>query len=471
MSEPKRRTHLLFRVYLYGISMLALATGASFVVGNYVLRPAVDVPSRPSTAWIAWHLLENADRSELLARELEDLKRRSRIEMTLFDADGRRIATNAATPPGPLPGNELLRLSRQPTHFGEGNGVVAAIGSDGKVARYARIRYPIAELPLGVAAAQLAVALSVLALLSIPLARSVTAPVERLAKLTRAFGAGDLSVRVKSDRRDEIGDLARAFDEMADRVVVLRRSEKEMLANVSHELRTPLARIRLALELVRGGDATRADSYLADIEEDLAELEQLLDGIMTTARLDLARGVTGEALPLRLEVVASKRLLEAARGRFEVRYPDRALGGLMDVDLPAVSADPAMLRRVIDNLLDNAVKFSEPNDVIELHAVRGGPPDSLVIRVRDRGMGIAEADLGRVFEPFFRSDRSRTRSTGGVGLGLALARRIVEAHGGSISVESNKNDGTCFTVTVPARQTSPSNPPERTPAALEARPS
>jgi signal transduction histidine kinase len=469
VTEPKGRTHLLFRVYLYGISMLALATGASFVVGNYVLRPAVEVPSRPSTAWIAWHLIENADRPELLARELADLKRRSRIEMTLFEADGRRIASNLEDPPDALPASEFARLSRQPTHFGEGVGVVASLGSDGKVQRYARIRYPIAELPLGVAAAQLAVALSVLALLSIPLARSVTAPVERLAKLTRAFGSGDLSLRVKSDRRDEIGDLARAFDEMADRLVVLRRSEKELLANVSHELRTPLARIRLALELVRGGDATRADSYLADIEEDLAELEQLLDGIMTTARLDLARGVAGEALPpLTLQTLESRQLLEATRARFKVRYPERALGGFTQEDLPAVSADPAMLRRVLDNLLDNAVKFSEPNDAIELEAVRGGPPDSLVVRVRDRGMGITEADLGRVFEPFFRSDRSRTRSTGGVGLGLAVARRIVEAHDGTISVASDKNSGTCFTVSVPARQPSPSRSPERVSAGAEA---
>jgi len=253
--------------------------------------------------------------------------------------------------------------------------------------------------------------------------------------------------------------------------MVLRRSEKEMLANVSHELRTPLARIRLALELVRSGDARRADSYLADIEEDLAELEQLLDGILTTARLDLARGVAGEALPpLKLEAVAGRKLLDAARTRFKLRHPGRTLGGFAEDDLPQVSADPAMLRRVIDNLLDNAVKFSEPTDGIELEGVRGGPPDALLIRVRDHGMGIAEADMGRIFEPFFRSDRSRARSTGGVGLGLAVARRIVEAHDGSIAVVSSKTDGTCFTVSVPARRPSTSSSPELASAAAEARP-
>ena len=110
-----------------------------------------------------------------------------------------------------------------------------------------------------------------------------------------------------------------------------------------------------------------------------------------------------------------------------------------------------LLRRAIDNLLDNAVKYSEPADPIVLEGAKGSDPDSLVIRVRDLGAGIAPEDVGRVFEPFFRGDRSRTRATGGVGLGLAVARRIVEAHDGVIRVESSPATGTCFSVIVPTR--------------------
>jgi two-component system, OmpR family, sensor kinase len=451
VRTKQRGPRLLLRIYGYGVLLLALATGASFLVGTYVFQPVAEGPSRPSTAWIGWHVLSIADQRDTLERELADLRKRSNIELTLFEADGRRIATNAAAPPPALSPAELAEYAKKRTHFAEGTGVVTDADERGKVTRYARVRYPLAVLPKGVGAAQLAVALLVLALLSIPLARSLARPVERLAALARAFGRGDLSRRAQSERSDEIGDLARAFDEMADRLTALRRSEKELLANVSHELRTPLARIRLALELVRGGDAKRADSYLADIEEDMAELEQLLDGIMTAARLDLARGEAGDALPpLRKEPVDGGKLLDAAIARFRIHHPERTLTARRDSELPVVEVDPALMRRVLDNLLDNAVKFSEPGDAIEVEATRGGNGASpLVIRVRDRGIGIAPEDLPRVFEPFFRSDRSRARATGGVGLGLAIARRVLEAHGAAISVESSPAGGTAFSIEIP----------------------
>ncbi len=443
---PSQR--LLLRVYLHGILMLALATGASFVVGNYVLRPAIEQPARPSTTWIAWRMAKLVDQPAELAAELEDI-RRVRLEVTLFEASGKLVASNAALVPPPLPNDEVLALAHEPTRFGDGCGVVGIL-EQGQVVRYARITYPAPELPLGIGLAQLAVALIVLAVLSLPLARSVAAPVERLATLTRAFGAGDLSARAKSLRRDEIGDLARAFDEMADRIVTLRRSEKELLANVSHELRTPLARIRLALELVRDGDILRANNYLTDIEDDLGELERLLDDVMTAARLDLARGGGGDALPpLRRQQVEASSLLEAARLRFSRRFPERTLRCSIGDDMPTLEADPSLLRRVLDNLLENAAKFSEPDDVIELRGSCATESGALVVEVKDHGIGIAAEDLERVFEPFYRSDRSRTRATGGVGLGLAVVKRIVRAHHGTVSVESAPASGTTFRVTVP----------------------
>ena len=450
-AAPQRSRGLLLRVYVFGVLMSALATGASFLVGTYLFQPVAEGPSRPSTAWIAWHLIAIAEDREALRRELDDLKRRSNIEMTIFDDQGTALDSNAEVAPGPLGAAELAHFARQGTYFKDGVGVVVETRPDGGVLRYARVRYPLATLPLGIGALQLAAALVVLALISIPFARSLARPVEDLAALTRAFGAGDLSRRSNSARRDEIGDLERAFDEMADRIGALRRSEKELLANVSHELRTPLARIRLALELVRDG-AAGADSYLTDIEDDLAELEQLLDGILTAARLDLARGGSGDTLPpLKSEAVEGRKLVGAAEARFRIRHPDRKLTTTLPAALPVVSADLAMLRRVLDNLLDNAVKFSEPGDAIELEGASDAS-GGLVLRVRDHGIGIAAEDLGRVFEPFFRGDRSRTRATGGVGLGLAIARRIVEAHGGSITVESGPNSGTCFTVSIPTPQ-------------------
>ena len=443
---------LLVRVYLHGILLLALAAGASFVVGSYLLAPAIEGPSRPSTAWIAWHLDSLRDEPERMQRELADLRERGRIEISLYAWDGQLLASNAARAPAPLDAAELNALRQHNTRFASGQGLVALRGADGTLARYARMKYPVPALPLGTAAAQLVAALAVLALASMPLARSISAPVERLAQLTRAFGQGDLSVRARSERTDEIGDLSRAFDEMAGRIVALRRSEKELLANVSHELRTPLARIRLALELAREGNTERAHSYLQDIEEDLGELEPLLDDIMTAARLDLERGAGSDAAPpLRRQAVTGAELLEAASLRFARRFPERTLRCRTAGALPQLLADPGLLRRVLDNLLDNAAKFSDPGEPIELSGAACPEPPALEIRVRDHGIDIAAEDLERVFEPFFRTDRSRSRATGGVGLGLTVVRRIVLAHGGSVSVESDKVTGTCFYVSIPAR--------------------
>jgi len=450
--KPRRfvRSRLLLRVYLYGVLMLALAGGASYLVSRLVLTPAVEVPSRPATAWIAWHLLENIAEPERVQRELSDVKKRTRIEMSLYRADGQLLATSAERPPAPLTAAELAPLTGRGTQFGPGSGTVVLRDEAGHLLRYAQITFPTPDVPLGTAMAQLAAALVVLALLSIPLARSITAPLQRLGSLTRAFGAGDLTARSGLEGGDEIGDLARAFDDMAERVITLRKAEKELLANVSHELRTPLQRIRMALELVREGDTKSAAGYLSDIEDDLQELERLLDDVMTAARLDLSRGTGGDPLPpLRRQRLSAAELLDAARQRFQRRSGPGKLRVEVGADAPPVDADPALLRRVLDNLLDNAAKFSEPNSEIGISAGRAGD-GALRIEVRDQGIGIESSELERIFEPFYRADRSRARATGGVGLGLALARRIVEAHGGSIVAESEPERGSCFRVTVPA---------------------
>jgi two-component system, OmpR family, sensor kinase len=450
LSRPRVRSRLLLRVYLYGVLMLALAGGASYFVSRFVFAPAVAVPARPATAWIGWHLLETVDDPARVQRELDDLKRRVRVEMTLFTAQGELIATNAAAPPGPLQPSELRALRGLSSTFGTGSGTVVLRDDAGQLVRYAQVTFPSSEAPLGAAMAQLAAALVVLALLSIPLARSITAPLERLAALARAFGAGNLTARSGFAGGDEIGDLARSFDEMAERVISLRKSEKELLANVSHELRTPLQRIRMALELVREGDDESAARYLSDIEEDLEELERLLDDVMTAARLALTRGTGGDPLPpMRRQRLSAAELVDAARLRFRRRGRPRELHVDVAPDAPAIDADPALLRRVLDNLLDNAEKFSEPETAIGINAQRGAG-GALVVEVRDEGIGVEAAEAERIFEPFYRTDRSRARATGGVGLGLALARRIVEAHEGSIVVQSEPERGSRFRVTIPA---------------------
>ena len=318
--RPGIRPWFVLRVYLYGVLMIALAGGGVYIVGRYSLRPTLDGPARPASTWIAWHMAELADRPDELRAELADVERRVGIQLAVYEVvSGKLLGANSTPPLPPLGAEQLEQLKREGTVFGRGWGRVLEPLTARNAARYALLRYRAPEWPASLLLKQLAVALLVLAVVSIPLARSVTAPLLGLTALARRFGKGDLTARFSSRRRDEIGALGRAFDDMADRIATLRRSEKELLANVSHELRTPLARIRLALELVTDGDRDKASSYLTDIGEDLAELEALLDDVMSAARLDLARDSAGDALPpLHFEPVSGRVLLEAAATRFLV---------------------------------------------------------------------------------------------------------------------------------------------------------
>jgi signal transduction histidine kinase len=296
-------------------------------------------------------------------------------------------------------------------------------------------------------AAAIGAVLLALALGSIPLARSIASPLERLTRTVRRFGGGDLAARTGAPRAGgEVGELTRAFDEMADRIETLIRSEKELLANVSHELRTPLARIRIALELAEEGD-DKARRYLREIETDLFELEGMIDDVLTAARLDAATGAgPGGTPPLRRAHFPAGDLIDAAAARFSAHHAERELRVGIEGPLPDLEGDAKLLRRALANLLDNAAKYSD--GPIELRAARAD--GRLVIEVVDTGIGIEPADLPRLFTPFFRTDRSRARGTGGIGLGLTLTRRIVEAHGGKVTVASEPGVRTAFKIELPA---------------------
>lgn len=280
------------------------------------------------------------------------------------------------------------------------------------------------------------------------LARSFARPLTQLSTAVRKLGAGDLSARANLERRDEFGRLAAAFDDMAEQLGHLVRSQQELLANVSHELRTPMARIRVALDLAHAGDAAMTQEALAEITQDLAELERLVADVLQTARLDLAAGRAGPALPVpRQHTIALADWMAQVVQRFRAKHPERSLQIQDDSQATHVRCDPVLLRRVLENLLDNAHKYSDPVSPIAIEASSVG--EQLSLAVADHGIGIAAEDLPLIATPFFRTDRSRARRTGGLGLGLSLARRIIEAHGGSMSVDSKIGHGTTVRILLP----------------------
>jgi two-component system OmpR family sensor kinase len=291
------------------------------------------------------------------------------------------------------------------------------------------------------------VLVAILATTSLASAAYLTRPLTRLADATRRFGDGDLAARAGVRRRDEVGAVAQAFDEMADRIERLVRSQRELLANVSHELRTPLARIQVSLDLAED-DPELARESIHDIAEELQELQTLISDVLVLGRLDAGSAASGGLPLLRVQATALDELCEKAAGKFRVRFPTRDLVERVE-SLPVHAVDPVLLRRAIDNLLENAAKYSPPDTAIDLHA--SVESDGIRITVRDRGEGIAAEDLPYVFDPFFRADRVRTKKgPGGVGLGLSLVKRIVEAHGGTIELAPAEDRGTRATIRLPA---------------------
>ena len=285
-------------------------------------------------------------------------------------------------------------------------------------------------------------------------ARWILQPVGKLSETAKAIGSGDLGARSGVARDDEIGVLGTQLDEMARRLELLVASERELLANVAHELRTPLSRIGVALDLAAEGDGKRARASLEDIAVDVDELETIVNDILTAMRFESGRATE---LPMRRATVEPATIAATAAERLKARHADRTLTLDVAPGLPVIDVDPVLFRRVVDNLVDNAHKYTpDITTPIELRVSQSD--DVVVFEIADHGVGIPAEDLPRVFSPFFRGDRSRSRSSGesgGVGLGLTLARRIAIAHGGTISIASDPRQGTVARLTVPAAASTP----------------
>lgn len=260
--------------------------------------------------------------------------------------------------------------------------------------------------------------------------RRLLRPLRDLTAAVEDLGNGKLGRQVPAGRRrDELGELARAFNAMSTRLKDMVRSREQLLLDVSHELRSPLTRIKVALEMAPDGGAK--DS----IRDDLGEMDAMIGEILEAARLDSAPGkLNPESVDL-LELAGDVALGFAARAPGVALRPAPAPGDFR------VRADRERIRKVFSNVIGNAVKYSRAGDA-PVEVVFESRPGEVGVAVEDRGMGIPAADLPRLFEPFYRVDRSRSRDTGGYGLGLSLCRRIMEAHGGRIEIESREGDGT-----------------------------
>ena len=285
---------------------------------------------------------------------------------------------------------------------------------------------------------QLSVLLAVV-LLAYLLARYLTSPVRSLQSAVERFGKGDFSARAGSTRTDELGQLARTFDQMAERIQNLMAAQRRLLLDISHELRSPLARPNVAVELARSGE--NRDDALDRIQKEADRLNTLVGELLQVTRAEVDPQAL-HAQPIRLD-----QLLQSVVDDCSIEAKARNCTLTLDAPVPVtVQGDPELLRRASENVIRNAIRYAPPGTAIEVHLEANS--DTARISVRDYGTGVPEQERSRIFEPFYRVEGDRNRGSGGVGLGLSIARRAIELHQGRVEAR-NAHPGLMVEMEIP----------------------
>lgn len=280
-------------------------------------------------------------------------------------------------------------------------------------------------------------------ILGVFLARSISHPVGELTTATRVVARGELGHQVPVRTNDELGELAASFNQMSADLAQANQSRRQMTADIAHDLRTPMSVILGYTESLRDGRLQGSQETYEVLHQEARHLSHLIEDLRLLSLADagelplIQRPIPPQAF---LERVALAHMTQAEEKRVTLQVEQRQ-------DLPIVELDPERMTQVLGNLISNALRHTPAGGTISL-AAEMPDNDHLLMTVRDNGSGISGEDLPHIFERFFRGDRVRQR-TGSSGLGLAIARSIVEAHGGTLTAESEEGQGTTFTITLP----------------------
>ncbi len=367
---------------------------------------------------------------EALRWDLLRLREIFQADAMLTDAKGRDLVTGDDR-------TKLIQAGRRRVFFRGDRSVIARKTENGRYWFIVSIsneaepgwNFPIRQLWV----------LGAVVLLCYLLARYLTAPLRDLQVALERFGKDDFSARTRSTRRDELGRLARTFDQMAEHIQNLVAAERRLLLDISHELRSPLARLGVAIELARSGE--NRDAALDRIQKESDRLNALVGELLQATRAEVDPNAL-RAQPVRLD-----DLLAAIVGDCSIEASAR--GSCLKVAAPGpvtVSGDPELLRRAAENVIRNAIRYAPPQTAVEVSLVRNGA--TARIQVRDYGPGVPEEALARIFDPFYRVQGDRNRDTGGAGLGLAIARRAVELHKGKL-LARNAHPGLLVEIDLP----------------------
>jgi heavy metal sensor kinase len=253
------------------------------------------------------------------------------------------------------------------------------------------------------------------------------------------------------DTDDELGQLARVFNRTLARLEQAFEQLRRFTSDASHELRTPLAMIRSVGEVGLQKDGTRAEyrDIIGSMLEEVNRLTSLIDSLLTISRADSGH------IQLHRTVVPVKALTREAAGLLEILMEEKSLRLVLEGDEHAqVDGDRLFLRQALVNILHNAVKYSPLGEAISVH-IRNGDANQVSIEIQDSGPGVPSEDHAKIFDRFYRVDKARWRESGGAGLGLSIAKWAVEAHGGSIGLNSEPNKGCTFRISLPSATPTP----------------
>ncbi len=282
--------------------------------------------------------------------------------------------------------------------------------------------------------------IAIVVLLCYALAYHLTAPLRALRSAMEQFGRGNLHARAEGNRHDELGDLACSFNQMAERIETLLNAERRLLLDISHELRSPLSRLSVAVELARSGAARELP--LDRIQKEADRLNDLIGQMLQVTRWEgdqAARKIESVRLDELVRDLVNDCSIEASARGCSLVYP-----------IPPeirIDGDPELLRRAIENVMRNAIRYAPCESKVEINVENGN--GTARVRVRDYGPGVPEESLPRLFDPFYRVNTDRDRKSGGIGLGLSIARRAVELHRGKLSA-ANAHPGLQVEIELPA---------------------
>lgn len=442
MSDRPRRWGLRARLLVAFVAVALLGTVVSTVYSSVSLTSRLEASARARLHNSAIHfgdvaavVSQNGGWSRQSIETLHHLAQIDFLAVDLYDASGKLVFSHP--PSAPV---QAGAAATAPVKVGARRiGTVVVSRDDGKLFSSEEIQLRQELVRMHVVAGVVSAIIAVLVALS--LAVTLSRPLRRIRAGAEAMSAGDLDARVPKSGDEEMAAVADALNRLAETLQHEEGLRKENVADLAHELRTPVMGILARVEAAQDGVLEDEAANLSAMHDEALRLTRLLDDISALAEAERP-GLLLEAEPVDLAAVAG-----AQTAAFADAFADKGVALSSDLEPAIVDGDPKRLEQVVVNLLSNALRYTDAGGTARV-VVRPGGGEAL-LEVVDTGIGIAPEDLPHVFTRFWRGEKSRSRDTGGAGIGLSIVKELVQAHGGTITVESAPGNGSSFRVVLP----------------------